>query len=331
MSWCCSATEAARITSNLTWSVRRVKKVFPARRKSSNAGWEIQHPKIENPIKEWEMMQHRNYARTTKITMVRNWTETISFNQFFWFFKEFCYNEINVKEPKNSIRQIERFVCKWPTLAETICQRTAIHFCGRRISHSSLCQLQHPKNWWVWETLPNKPSAGHYKIDYKVNKVYFQLSLNLLSDIFKQCFNEENFPSFCKLAKLEKMTLLKCTKWTDTVPHKFLTDKMKREVCNLYGWRQQLGSYDYWFKKLSIWLSEIDSQSVLNVLLVYRRPNTKLSVFMEKFEKILEVTKNGGDIQFSADFFNLDTEIETVEILKSSVIHQIIRIIPVQY
>ena len=107
-----------------------------------------------------------------------------------------------------------------PTLAENFCQTTAIHFCCRRISHSSLCQLQHPKNWWVWETLPNKPSAGHYKIDYKVNNVYFQLSLNLLSDIFKQCINEENFPSFCKLAKLEKMTLLKCTKWTDTVPHK---------------------------------------------------------------------------------------------------------------
>ena len=52
---------------------------------------------------------------------------------------------------------------------------------------------------------------------------------------------------------------------------------------------------------------------------------------MEKFEKLLEVTKNGGDIQLSAETFYLDTEIERVEILKSSVIHQIIRIIPVQY
>ena len=53
---------------------------------------------------------------------------------------------------------------------------------------------------------------------------------------------------------------------------------------------------------------------------------------MEEFGKLLEVMKIGGDIQLSAEiFFNLDTQIETVEILKSSEIHQIIRIIPVQY
>ena len=81
---------------------------------------------------------------------------------------------------------------------------------------------------------------------------------------------------------------------------------------------------------MSIWLSEFESESTLDVLLVSGPPNTKLPIFIEEFEKLFEVTINGRDIQLSG-VFDLDTEIGTVEIVKSSGTHQIIRFIPVQY
>ena len=51
-----------------------------------------------------------------------------------------------------------------------------------------------------------------------------------------QCIDEDTFPSFWKLAKVETFTLLNCTKWTDTVPHKLSTDKLKKEEVSQFMW-----------------------------------------------------------------------------------------------
>ena len=102
----------------------------------------------------------------------------------------------------------------------------------------------------------------------------------------------------------------------------------KRPGLAIFVERLQFGIFKHWLKN---WAFDCRVEKHFERSLIYWPPNTELSRFIDGFWKATWSNDQRKGFSIVCGDFYLDTEIQTVEIAKSSGTHQIIWIILEQY